>query len=87
MFTHEFPGKQAVMQNSLNAAEVAHWVHSIESASQTSPGVLQDIDYQRYAAGDAVPGWLDKSISLQADSAECANTVIDLIASIAQDMR
>lgn len=85
--SHEFPGKQVVMQNSLNAADVADWIHSIESGSQTRPGVLQDIDYERYGAGEAVLAWLDKSISLQVESAECANTVIDLIAAIAQDIR
>jgi Ni2+-binding GTPase involved in maturation of urease and hydrogenase len=61
---HAFPGKPTLLQSSLTAEGVWDWVNLIESGQISLPKDSLEIDYHRYAAGEASLAWLDQEVLL-----------------------
>lgn len=60
-----YPHKQVLFQSSLSAEGVINWIKLIQSGTPTMPRLSLDIDYARYAAGEANLAWLDQSVNIQ----------------------
>lgn len=54
-----FPGRRVLLQNTLDAGNIAHWVDLLESGALPPVQASLDIDYARYGAGEADLAWLD----------------------------
>lgn len=65
-----FPGKTALLQSSLSEEGVAAWVETIQAGGVAVPRDVLEIDYRRYAAGEAQLAWLDQSVRLNVPEGE-----------------
>ena len=59
-----FPDKTRLLQTSLTPEGVWHWVDWIQSPKASLPLNSLQIDYGRYAAGEAALAWLDQEVHL-----------------------
>ncbi len=59
-----FEGKPQLVQSSLTPEGVWNWVEFIQSGRAGLPGAALEIDYRRYAHGEAVLAWLDQEVEL-----------------------
>jgi Ni2+-binding GTPase involved in maturation of urease and hydrogenase len=59
-----FPGKPALLQTSLSPEGVAVWVARIQAGNDRLPAQSLEMDYARYAAGEAHLAWLDTEMAL-----------------------
>jgi len=80
-----FPGRSVQYQNSLAAQGVEQWLARIESGSLPLPVRSLEMDYARYAAGEAGLAWLDEEIHLE--GADRQGFVQQFVASLARRLR
>lgn len=73
-----FPGKKIIMQNSTSEDGVAEWVEELEHASHATPASLS-INYDRYAAGEAMMGYLDKEILVRSKEGKAVEASVALM--------
>jgi G3E family GTPase len=77
-----YPFKQILYQNSLLKDSVNEWVEIIGSHKKTKEYAIIDVDYLKYAVGEANLAWLDEKIEIitkDNSSVEKAYTLIDNI--------
>lgn len=70
-----YPGTPVVFQTSLMREGVAGWLQALASGRAAPPGSVLQMDYRRYAAGEAGLAWIDQQIVLQVP-ADSGRTVI-----------
>lgn len=64
-----FPGKTFRVQNSLDREQVEEWLEILASDERPAPRRILNIDYDRYAAGEARFSWVDREFSISLKSA------------------
>lgn len=64
LLPERLPGKPCVFQSALAREGVSAWLERIQSGAVGLPRQSLEIDYRRYAAGEANLGWLDQEIAL-----------------------
>ncbi len=63
-----FPGKTVKLQNSLDREQVEEWLEILASDESPVPQKALDIDYDRYAAGEAHFSWVDREFQVSLKS-------------------
>ena len=58
------PGKTVLYQDSLEQQDVQQWLAAMENFSLTNNRTTLELDYDIYAAGEAMMGWLDESLDI-----------------------
>ena len=74
----EYPARKILHQNSMNPRDIGRWLQEIERFEIDNPRISLDIDYDRYADGEAQLAWLDRSISIQSARPDAAAIAISL---------
>ena len=74
-----FPGKTFRLQNSLAREQVEDWLALLASDESPMPQEVLDIDYDRYAAGEAHFSWVDREFRLSLKAAQDWATVGDCV--------
>jgi len=65
-----FPGKTFRLQNTLDREQVEEWLAILASDESPMPQQALDIDYDRYAAGEAHFAWVDREFCISLKSAQ-----------------
>ena len=60
----EYPGKKLLLLDSRDETSIKNWLHIINEKSSGKTFVSADIDYKKYAEGEAALAWLDASINI-----------------------
>lgn len=60
-----WPGRQVLLQNSLENNQVAKWLDLVEQKQPEKHSKTLEIDYRRYAEGEARLAWLDEKVQLE----------------------
>ena len=82
-----YPGKVIHAQNSRADTGIASWLERIQKDRSLIPHRAVNIDYDRYAAGEAELAWLDEAITVTAPEGRLRTTLIALIDAIRADLR
>lgn len=81
LMNKKYPGKKLLFQNSLDQQNIFEWLHRLEQGAENSLTSL-DINYDIYAAGEAMLAWFDQSIeifSASYNAVECALAIVNNI--------
>lgn len=78
----EYGGKTILQQNSLNQQEVRHWLTVLQQFEQKEQRASLDLDYEVYAAGEAMLAWLNAAVEIETP----ANTAHETAASLAENI-
>jgi Ni2+-binding GTPase involved in maturation of urease and hydrogenase len=70
-----YAGLPYLFQTSLTEEGVWDWVNKIQSVKAALPQRSLAIDYERYAAGEAVLAWLDQEIMLKVPTGKCRHVI------------
>ena len=62
-----YPGKKLMAVSAREGAGMDEWLDELTSGRPGANTVLRQIDYDRYANAEAVLGWLNAAVKLQAD--------------------
>lgn len=62
-----YPEKHILAQSSISNADDTAWVHYIAQSRFAEPGIVLSMDYDQYASGEAMMGYLDCNISVNSD--------------------
>lgn len=62
-----YPGKKLMAVSATEGAGMDEWLEDLISGRPGANTVLSQIDYDRYASAEAVLGWLNAAVKLQAD--------------------
>lgn len=65
LIERRYPEKPVIYQSSLTLAGVADWLQTLADGRAAPPESVLQMDYQRYAAGEAGLAWIDQEIVLQ----------------------
>lgn len=65
LLRERFPGKNCLLQNSLQEAQVTRWLEYLETREALPAPVSLKMDYSRYGDGEAQLAWLDEKVALQ----------------------
>jgi G3E family GTPase len=60
----EFPGKQIIAVSAKYETNIEEWLAVLLSGRPGAQSVLRQIDYDRYAAAEAVLGWLNAAVKI-----------------------
>ena len=63
---NEFPEKRIFFLSAKTKKGLEHWFGALMS-SQSTPGATIDIDYERYAVGEALLGWVNQTAECHAE--------------------
>jgi G3E family GTPase len=77
-----FPDKQFLFQDSLQPAQVQHWLEVLHSTPYDFHNKPLEVDYVRYGAGEASLAWLDEKLSLKVSPGKADALLIFLIRAI-----
>lgn len=61
---HKYKNKMVLYQNSLNEADVKHWLQTLDRYFTDQPLQPLSIDYDTYAEGEARLAWLDQELEI-----------------------
>jgi G3E family GTPase len=76
----EFPDKQIIEVSAKIGTNLQEWLELLLSERPGAGTVLRQIDYDRYAAAEAVLGWLNAAVKLSCSTAIESDTVLqDLV--------
>lgn len=81
LMNKKYPGKKLLYQNSLDQQKILDWLQCVEQDGDASLASL-DINYDTYAAGEAMLAWFDQSVEIIStgfNAVECAAAVINNI--------
>jgi G3E family GTPase len=70
-----FPGKTILEASARSGTGTQEWFSALSSGSQ-SGGPAMDVDYEVYADGEALLGWLNATVDLRADTAFDGNAML-----------
>lgn len=79
--------KRIWQQNSLDADSVAHWVSLIREGNLLLPEEPLDLDYRRYADGEAQLAWLDEKVTWTAVEGQGSSVAMHLIETMIAEIR
>lgn len=60
----EYPGKKLLFQDSRDETSVKKWLDTAKESSSNKTFTSLDINYEKYAAGEAALTWLDASVTI-----------------------
>lgn len=63
----EYPGKRLLFQDSNNKESLSHWVDFIKNNTSSEINPSLNIDYEKYAKGEAALAWLDAIVTIQSE--------------------
>lgn len=75
----EFPGKEVLSMSARTGIGVSAWIQKLMS-SDAGTGPLMTIDYDVYAEGEALLGWLNATIAIESTEAFDANQLLRTVA-------
>ncbi len=75
----EFPRAQILSASARNGVDLDGWFHHLESDEQVERQVM-DVDYEVYAEGEALLGWLNATLQLSSTEYFDANSVLTTLA-------
>ena len=61
----EYPGKKLLFQDSRNEESIRQWVNLIKNSDSVDSSPSLNIDYEKYAQGEAALAWLDAIVTIQ----------------------
>lgn len=74
-----FPAKHLLFQNSLVSGSVNNWIETISKDQELKDYKTIDVDYNKYAQGEANLAWLDEEIEIITDNGTSVEITIDFI--------
>ena len=74
----EFPNAKILTASARTGAHLEGWFESLESGEQTE-GRAMDVDYDLYAEGEALLGWLNATVQLSSQEDFDANHVLKIL--------
>jgi len=77
-----YPRAAVRAQDSRQAGDIAQWLQGIESGEASTASILEEIDYDRYAAGEAELAWLDQEIRIRVEEGRARHAVQDVLTRI-----
>jgi len=80
-----YPGKKLMAVSATEGTGMDEWLEDLVSGRPGANTVLSQIDYDRYAAAEAVLGWLNAAVMLQADQAFDAGRFMTSLATELRD--
>ena len=80
----EFPKADTLWVSARNGHGLDEWFKRI-AEQQQPPGQAMRVDYEVYAAGEALLGWLNSTVALDSTIAFDANSLLELLAQRIQD--
>ncbi len=83
----EFPGKSVLYQNSLDENSVRSWVLSLMRFEPPTDRTPLELDYDLYAKGEAILGWLDQRIMIGTKDNSASSVARQLMLKIYSDIR
>lgn len=75
----QFPGTEVLSVSSKTGVGISEWVNKVLTSKKTGQKILQ-IDYDTYAEGEAVLGWLNGSVSLKGEEIDFDQLAKDFLA-------
>jgi G3E family GTPase len=78
----QYPGKTVLVQDSTNADSVRLWFSVLTRFRPSPERASLDIDYDRYARGEQVLGWLDEKLVIQSQDGSAAEAAHRLVRDI-----
>lgn len=75
----EFPRAQILSASARNGVDLDGWFHHLESDEQVERQVM-DVDYEIYAEGEALLGWLNATLQISSTEYFDANSVLTTLA-------
>ena len=75
----EFPRAQILSASARNGVDLDGWFHHLESDEQVERQVM-DVDYEMYAEGEALLGWLNATLQVSSTEYFDANSVLTTLA-------
>jgi len=75
----EFPKAEILSASVRNGLDLDKWFHHLESEEQVERQVM-DVDYEIYAEGEALLGWLNATLQVSATEYFDANSVLSALA-------
>ena len=78
----KYPLKQVVLQNSQNIVQVNKWLIYLESGKAGLPDKSLQLDYQRYAGGEAKLAWLDANVQFTIPKQHNFQVIINILKEI-----
>jgi G3E family GTPase len=79
---NKYPIKQVILQNSQNIAQVKKWVRYLENGKAGLPDKSLNLDYQRYAAGEAKLAWLDAKVEFTIPKSHNLTLIVNILKKI-----
>jgi Ni2+-binding GTPase involved in maturation of urease and hydrogenase len=83
----DFPGKTVLYQNSLDENSVRSWVLSLMRFELSTDRITLDLDYDLYARGEAILGWLDQRIVITTKDNSASSVARELMLKIYADIK
>ena len=80
-----YPGKKVMAVSARQGAGMDEWLDDLISGRPGANTVLSQIDYDRYANAEAVLGWLNAAVKLQADRQFDAGLYMTSLATMLRD--
>lgn len=75
-----FPGRTILYQNSFDSDHILHWLQTLERLAPHSAALSSlQIDYDRYAAGEAQLAWLDQQLLIESPSLNAQSAALSLL--------
>jgi G3E family GTPase len=60
----EYPGKIVLYQNSLDETSIQNWISVLDQFQLQKDRISLNLDYEAYAKGEAILGWVDQKITV-----------------------
>ena len=79
----KFPGKEIMAASSRSGANVDAWFDRITSSEQAA-GVAMRVDYEVYADGEALLGWLNCTVQIDTETGLNSSTLLERLAAQVQ---
>jgi G3E family GTPase len=77
----EYPGKRLLFQNSMEQGSIKQWLQALNEKAPAGSFLLLDINYEKYAEGEAALAWLDASLVIYSKE-KAVNKGFEFVASI-----
>ncbi|MEQ9377161.1 MAG: GTP-binding protein [Imperialibacter sp.] len=75
----KYPDRKFLFQNSLELDSVLRWLTALDVKQDSSGIVSLDIDYAKYANGEAELAWLDEQITMETTDGSAPKRALDLV--------
>jgi Ni2+-binding GTPase involved in maturation of urease and hydrogenase len=83
----EYAGKKLIYQNSLEENSISNWVLLLNSYQVRKDRISLDLDYDRYAKGEAILAWVDQRITVTTTDYTAHFVALGLVRAINSNIR